>query len=439
MSPEVIGLIGFGFLFFFMYLGMPIGFCMALTGFLGNVCLFGWKGGFSQLGMVPYATVASFTLCIIPLFMFMGNLSFAAGLSENAYSFVYKLLGRFRGGLAMATVGACAIFAACTGNSIASATTMARVAFPEMKKYKYHPALSTGSIASGGTLGMLIPPSAPLILYSILTGASIGRLWLAGILPGLLLVFLFCVTIYVVTRVRPEMGPAGERATIGEVLRETVALWKVVLMVGMVLGGLWGGFFSPSQAGAIGSTIALVILIAKKRRSSIKDIAEALRGTVKSVAMIFMMVIGAMILGDFMTASELPAYLVTIITDYKLSPMMVVFILMCVYVVLGAFTDELAVALITIPILMPALEALKIDTVWFSILLVVNQQMGMILPPVGIIVFILAGMIEDVPMYTIYRGILPFAVAMFVAILLIMLIPQIALWLPNLLMPAKLI
>jgi C4-dicarboxylate transporter DctM subunit len=286
---------------------------------------------------------------------------------------------------------------------------------------------------------MLIPPSAPLILYSILTGASIGRLWLAGILPGLLLVFLFCVTIYVVTRVRPEMGPAGERATIGEVLRETVALWTVVLMVGMVLGGLWGGFFSPSQAGAIGSTIALVILIAKKRRSSIKDIAEALRGTVKSVAMIFMMVIGAMILGDFMTASELPAYLVTIITDYKLSPMMVVFILMCVYVVLGAFTDELAVALITIPILMPALEALKIDTVWFSILLVVNQQMGMILPPVGIIVFILAGMIEDVPMYTIYRGILPFAVAMFVAILLIMLIPQIALWLPNLLMPAKLI
>jgi C4-dicarboxylate transporter DctM subunit len=218
-----------------------------------------------------------------------------------------------------------------------------------------------------------------------------------------------------------------------------VALWKVVIMVGMVLGGLWGGFFSPSQAGAIGSTIALVILIAKKRKSSIKDIAEALRGTVKSVAMIFTMVIGAMILGDFMTASELPAYLVKIITDYQLSPMMVVFVLMCVYVVLGAFTDELAVALITIPILMPALDALKIDTVWFSILLVVNQQMGMILPPVGVIVFILAGMLNEVPMYTIYKGILPFAVAMFIAILMIMLIPQIALWLPNLLMPAKLI
>jgi C4-dicarboxylate transporter, DctM subunit len=183
----------------------------------------------------------------------------------------------------------------------------------------------------------------------------------------------------------------------------------------------------------------LVILIAKKRRSSIKDIAEALRGTVKSVAMIFMMVIGAMILGDFMTASELPAYLVKIITDYQLSPMMVVFALMCAYVVLGAFTDELAVALITIPILMPALEALKIDTVWFSILLVINQQMGMILPPVGIIVFILAGMIPDVPMYTIYKGILPFAVAMFIAIILIMFIPQIALWLPNLLMPSKLL
>ncbi|HEX2966888.1 MAG TPA: TRAP transporter large permease [Syntrophorhabdaceae bacterium] len=439
MSPEMIGLIGFGFLFLLMYLGMPIGFCMALTGFLGNVFLFGWKGGISQLGMVPYATVASFTLSIIPLFMLMGNLSFAAGLSENAYSFVYRLFGHLRGGLAMATVGACAIFAACTGNSIAAATTMAHVAMPEMRKYKYSPVLATGSIAAGGTLGMLIPPSAPLILYSILTGASIGRLWLAGILPGMLLIFLFCITISIVTKVKPEMGPAGERATFHDLLRGAAAMWKVALLVGIVLGGLWGGFFTPSQAGAVGSTIALLILIAKRKRQSIGDIITALRGTVKSVAMIFMMVIGAMILGDFMTASQLPAYLVKIITDYQLSPMLVIIALMGAYIILGAFTDELAIALITIPILMPALEAMNINTVWFSILLVINQQMGMILPPVGILVFILAGMIEDVPMYSIYRGILPFALAMLVAIVLIMLIPQIALLLPNLLMPSKLI
>jgi C4-dicarboxylate transporter, DctM subunit len=434
MSPEVVGLIGFGFLLFLMYLGMPISFCMAVTGFLGNVCLFGWKGGSSQLGMVPYATVATFTLCIIPLFTLMGNLAFRAGLSGSAYSFMYKVLGRLRGGLAMSTVGACAIFAACTGNSIASATTMAQVAMPEMRKYNYHPALSTGSIAAGGTLGMLIPPSAPLILYSILTGASIGRLWLAGIVPGILLVFLFCLTILIVTKIRPEMGPVGERAGIGAILREAATLWKVVFLVFTVLGGLWGGFFSPSQAGAVGSLITIVILIAQKRGTCFGEILEASRATVKTAGGIFMIVIGAMIFGDFMTASELPAYLVAIITDYHLSPMMVVFTLMCVYVVLGAFTDELAVALITIPMLMPALETLHIDIVWFSILLVINQQMGMILPPVGMIVFVLAGMIKDVPMYTIYKGILPFAGAMFVAILLIMMFPGIAMWLPKLLM-----
>jgi C4-dicarboxylate transporter, DctM subunit len=434
MSPEWVGIIGFGVLLLLMYLGMPIGFCMAATGFLGNVVLFGWKGGSSQLGMVPYATVATFTLCIIPLFTLMGNLSFRAGLSGSAYSFMYKVFGRLPGGLAMSTVGACAIFAACTGNSIASATTMTQVAMPEMRKYNYHPALSTGSIAAGGTLGMLIPPSAPLILYSILTGASIGRLWLAGIVPGILLVLLFCLTIFIIVKTRPEMGPIGEKADIRAILREAIRLWKVVLLVVTVLGGLWGGLFSPSQAGAVGSLITVGILVVQKKGACIGDIMDALRATVKTAGGIFMIVIGAMIFGDFMTASELPAYIVAIITDFHLSPMMVVFTLMCVYVVLGAFTDELAVALITIPMLMPALETLKIDVVWFSILLVINQQMGMILPPVGMIVFVLSGLIKDVPMYTIYKGILPFSAAMFAAIILIMFFPQIAMWLPRLLM-----
>jgi C4-dicarboxylate transporter, DctM subunit len=434
MSPELTGLLGFGVLMLLMYLGMPIGFCMALTGFLGNALLFSWSGALIQLGMVPYATIGTFTLCIIPLFSLMGNIAFASGLSSSAYYFMYRVLGRLRGGLAMATVAACALFAACTGSSVATAVTMTQVALPEMKKYHYKEALSTGSICAGGSLGMLIPPSAPLIIYSILTGASIGRLWLAGIVPGMMLLGFFVLAIAVQTKINPELGPAGERASFITVLKEGIRLWKVVLLVVAVLGGLWGGVFSPSQAGAVGSLIALFILIGAKRKDAVKDLASALMSTCKSAGMIFSIVIGAMIFGDFMTASKLPEQLVTLITRYDLKPLTVVFILMCVYVVLGAFTDELAVMLLTVPILMPVLKHLGIDPVWFGILFIINQQMGMILPPVGMLVFVLSGMLPDVPMYTIYRGIVPFAIVMFIAIIIVMLIPQVATWLPGLLM-----
>jgi C4-dicarboxylate transporter DctM subunit len=431
MSPEMVGLIGFLLMFVFLYMGMPIGFCMGVTGFLGQLVLFGWQGSVTQLAMVPYASVASFTFCVVPLFMLMGELAWLSGLTTGAYNFAYKVLGRLPGGLAMSTIGASAIFAACTGSSIASAATFTKVSLPSMKEKGYDPGLATGSIAAGGTLGILIPPSSPMIVYSILTGASIGKLFIAGIVPGVLLTLLFMLTIYIIVKIKPSMGPAGEKANLLEVLREFKSLWPAIVLVGTVLVGLWGGIFSASEAGAAGAIISLFIIIGRKWRSSPGLIVEGLRSTAKSTAMIFMIIIGAMIFGDFMTVSNLPALLVNFIQDYNLSAFAVVFVLMIIYVILGALMDELAIMLITIPVIMPALIHLNVDPIWFGILFIINQQMGLILPPVGMIVFVMAGMIPDVPMYTIYKGIMPFAVAMFVCIALVMFFPQIAMWLPT--------
>jgi C4-dicarboxylate transporter DctM subunit len=432
MSPELVGFIGFLLMFVFLYMGMPIGFCMAFTGFLGNVVLFGWQGSLLQLGTVPYATVTNFTLCILPLFLLMGELAWSSGLTEGCYSFTYKVLGKLRGGLAMSTIGAAAIFAACTGSSIASAATFTKVSLPEMRKKNYDVGLATGSIAAGGTLGILIPPSSPMIIYSILTGASIGKLFIAGVIPGVLLTFLFMLTIYIITKVKPEMGPAGERATLREIFLEGKSLWPAAVLIGVVLFGLWLGFFSPSEAGGIGAFIAFLILLGRKWRSSPKLLVDGLLSTVRGTAMIFIIIIGAMIFGDFMTTSEMPALLVQFIKDYNLPPLVVIFILMLIYIILGALMDELAVMLITIPVIMPALTHLGINPVWFGILFIINQQMGLILPPVGMNVFVISGMVPDIPMYTIYKGIMPFAAAMFVCILLVMFFPQLALWLPGL-------
>jgi C4-dicarboxylate transporter, DctM subunit len=242
---------------------------------------------------------------------------------------------------------------------------------------------------------------------------------------------LFIFTIYLIVKMKPSMGPPGEKANLLEIFRESKSLWPAVILIGTVLVGLWGGLFSASEAGAVGALISLLIIIGRKGRSSPRLIYDGLLSTAKSTAMIFMIVIGAMIFGDFMTVSNLPALLVNFIRDYNLSAFTVVFVLMCIYVVLGALMDELAIMLITIPVIMPALGHLNVDPIWFGILFIINQQMGLILPPVGMIVFVMAGMIPDVPMYTIYKGIMPFALAMFVCILILMFFPQVALWLPT--------
>lgn len=430
MDAITIGIIGFIVMFVLMFMGTPIGIGMAVVGFGGMALIGGVSLALNQLGTVPYANVASFTLAVLPMFILMGEWAHNSGLTEGAFTAAHKALGRLPGGLAMSTIGTCAIFAACTGSSLAGAATMAKVAYPSMRKVNYDPGLSLGAIAAGGTLGILIPPSNPMILYAILTGTSVGKLFLGGFIPGLLLTTMFMLTIYIICKVRPEMGAAGEKASIREVFAASKGLWPGIFLAAVVLVGMWGGVFSPSEAGAIGAFIALLIILLRKG-FAIPEIIDGLKGTLQTVTMIFLIVIGAMIFGDFLTLSGLPEVLTGKLQGLSLSPNALLALLMLVYIILGAIMDELAMVLITLPVVFPIVSAAGIDPVLFGILLTIVTQIGLIAPPVGMVVFMLSGIVKEVPLYTIYKGALPFFATMVILIGLVIVFPEIALWLPQ--------
>lgn len=430
MDAITIGIIGFIVMFVLMFMGTPIGIGMAVVGFGGMALIGGVSLALNQLGTVPYANVASFTLAVLPMFILMGEWAHNSGLTEGAFTAAHKALGRLPGGLAMSTIGTCAIFAACTGSSLAGAATMAKVAYPSMRKVNYDPGLSLGAIAAGGTLGILIPPSNPIILYAILTGTSVGKLFLGGFIPGLLLTAMFMLTIYIICKVRPEMGAAGEKASIREVLAASKSLWPGIFLAAVVLVGMWGGVFSPSEAGAIGAFISLLIILLRKG-FAIPEIIDGLKGTLQTVTMIFLIVIGAMIFGDFLTLSGLPQVLTDKLQGLSLSPNALLALLMLIYIFLGAIMDELAMVLITLPVVFPVVTAAGIDPVLFGILLTIVTQIGLIAPPVGMVVFMLSGIVKEVPLYTIYKGALPFFATMVVLIGLVIAFPEIALWLPQ--------
>ncbi|MGD9393756.1 MAG: TRAP transporter large permease [Dehalococcoidia bacterium] len=431
MSSFEIGLIGFIVLFVILFTGMPIGFCMALIGFAGLVSLVGWSGALLELGLIPFTNVASLTLSILPLFVLMGEWSYESGLADGAYRAIHKALGHLPGGLAMSTVGTCAVFAACTGSSIAGAATMTKVALPSMLKYKYSPDLATGVIAAGGTLGILIPPSAVMIVYGIFTDSSIGKLFIGGVLPGIILASLFMLVIYFWVKINPMKAPVAKRSSLKEVLIASKGLWPGLLLAFLIVFGLWGGVFSPSEAGGIGAGIALLIILIRKG-FAFRSIATGLRSTIKTTAMIFTIVIGAMIFNQFMTISGLPAKMVIFLQGLSLSPILVIIILMFIYIILGCVMDSMAMMLLTLPIVFPIISALGIDPILFGILLTINIEMALITPPIGMVVFVISGIVkEDISLYTIFRGIWPFLIAIAVCMGLIISIPNIALWLPN--------
>jgi len=431
MSPEIVGIIGLLILFVLLFAGMPIGLGMALMGFVGFAYLWGLDGSLFQLGVVSYTSVAAQAMSVVPLFIVMGHFAFASGVTENAYDAAYMALGRLPGGLAMSTIGASAGFAACTGSSLASAATMTKIALPEMLRYKYDPKLATGSIAAGGTLGILIPPSVPMIIYAIITETSIGRLFVAGIFPGILLTILFMVVIYIMAKAMPLMGgPPATKASWRTIPAIAVRIWPAALLAAIVMGGIWGGVFSPTEAGGMGAFAALVIAVARRKLTK-QNFIEALKDTTKTTAMIFVIIIGAMIFGAFITISGLPAALVTLLGGIELPPIAVLVIILIVYVFLGCIMDTLALTLITLPIIFPLILSLGFDPIWFGILFIINIEMALITPPIGINVFIISGMAKDIPMYTIFRGVLPFLVAMAVCTALVIAFPQIALFLPG--------
>lgn len=432
MSPLLIGIIGIVILMMLLLSGLPIGVSMGLVGVSGLWYMLGPDVGLSILKTAPYDAIAKYGFAVVPLFILMGSFCFQAGVSKNLYFAVNTWIGHFRGGLAMATVGACAGFAAVSGSSLATAATMGTVALPEMKKYKYDMALSTGAISAGGTLGILIPPSVVLVIYGILTETSIAELFLAGFIPGLLEAVFYMITIAIVCRINPHAGPAGSRSSVKEKISSLKETWPILLLFTIVIGGIYSGIFSPSEAAGVGAFAALVIAICQGKMNR-KAFVASLDDTVKSTGMIFTIMIGAVILGYFMTATRLPFDLASIVSGWEVNKYVVFGAILLVYIILGCIMIPMAMVILTIPIVFPLVQSLGFDGIWFGIITVRIFEIAQITPPVGMNVFIMKGVAPEVPLTTIFRGIVPFFIADLLHLTLLIAFPQIVLWLPSLL------
>ncbi|MCG8643003.1 MAG: TRAP transporter large permease [Desulfobacterales bacterium] len=432
MSPLLIGLIGIAILMALLLSGFPIGVSMGIVGVGGLWYMLGPDVGLSILKTAPYDAVAKYGFAVVPLFILMGSFCFQAGVSKNLYHAVNAWIGHLRGGLAMATVGACAGFAAVSGSSLATAATMGTVALPEMKKYKYDAALSTGSISAGGTLGILIPPSVVLVIYGILTETSIAKLFLAGFIPGILEAVFYMITISIICRLNPKAGPAGKRSSVKEKIGSIKETWPIIFLFTVVIGGIYGGIFSPSEAAGIGAFAALVIAMVQ-RKMNMKNFVLALDDTVKATGMIFTIMIGAVILGYFMTATRLPFDLANIVSEWEVNKYVILGAILLVYVILGCIMIPMAMVILTIPIVFPLVQSLGFDPIWFGIITVRIFEIAQITPPVGMNVFIMKGVAPDVPLTTIFKGIVPFFIADILHLTLLIVFPQLTLWLPSLL------
>ena len=430
MSNTTIGLIGVAGLFLLFILRMPVGLSMLITGLLGTIAIRGWQHALPSLSSETFAIASFYQLSVIPMFVLMGNIAGASGMGRDLYNAAYAWVGHIRGGLASATIIACACFASLCGSSAASAVTMGRVALPEMRRYKYDDALATGTVASGGTLGFTFPPSAGLVIYGILTEQAIGRLFLAGVLPGLILTLLFIATIFIVTTIRREAGPPGPRASMAERIATLGRASSIVLVVFVTIGGIYLGLFTPIEASGFGASFTLLVALVR-RKLSIPVMKAIVLQTMRTTATVFLILMGAYVFIPFMTLSELPEIVVRFLLSFDLGTTGILIIIILTYLALGTFMEDFSMLILTLPVVLPVLKALGVDLVWFGVVAVLIIQMGLLSPPVGINVFIVKGIVPDVPMYTIFRRIWPFWYAMGLMIALLLIFPQLALFLPN--------
>lgn len=430
MTPFAVGFIGIACLFALLILRTPVAFAMMIVGFFGYWVLEGLRSAGGVLLTESYSTVSNYNLIVVPMFVLLGNISSAAGFSRGLYDAAFAWVGRFRGGLASASVLGCAVFAAVSGSSVATAVTLGKVALPEMKRLGYSASLSTGSIAAGGTLGFLIPPSTGFVLYAILTEESIGRLFMAGILPGLLLTVLFIGAIWLVSVLDPKAGPRGEPVPLSERFRILGQAAPLLLVILLSIGGIYVGIFTPVEASGIGA--ALVILLALvRRRLSFEDFKEAVLSTLSTSAMLYAVVIGANVLNPFFAVTRIPVTLGEGLGAMGIGAYGTLLVIILAYIVLGMFMDGLSMLVITVPIVFPVITSLGFDPIWFGVVSVIVIEMGMITPPVGLNVFVVRGVAGDVPLTTVFRGVMPFLLAMIIGLLLIIAVPGIALLLPN--------
>ncbi|HXV79639.1 MAG TPA: TRAP transporter large permease [Candidatus Binatia bacterium] len=433
MSPTTIGLIGFAALFVLLALRMPIGIAMTLTGIVGIAHLNNLDAALGILGSFFYSYSSVYTLSVIPLFVLMGNFAAVSGMGTDLYRAAYAWVGHRRGGLASATIIACAGFAALSGSSVASAVTMGKVSLPEMRRYNYDARLATGAVAAGGTLGILIPPSTVLIVYGLLTEQSIGRLFLAGFLPGILLALLFVATVAVVGFLQPHFGPPGEVRNLSVKIAELGRAGPLLGIVVIVIGGIYLGVFAITEAAGIGCFLTMLYAI-WRRALSFKSLATGLLETVRTTAMVFLILIGAHFFAPFLAMTRIPADLTGMLVQLAIPPVMVLVLILGAYIALGMFLEGFAMMVLTLPVVFPIVSTLGYDPIWFGIIMVIVLEMGLISPPVGINVFVVKGVAEDVPMGKIFAGILPFWLAMAVCVALLIAFPSIALVVPNTMM-----
>lgn len=432
MSPPATGAVGIAMLLVLLALGMPVGAVMAILGFVGTIYLIGLGGALGVVGMVPYDDMWSYTLSCVPMFVLMGAIIFHSGIARLLYTAAHKWLGHLPGGLGMATVVACGLFAAVSGSSLASAATMGNVALPEMDRYNYKKSFSTGIIAAGGTIGILIPPSIIFIIYAVLTEQSIGKLFIAGIIPGILEIILYMAVIAIIIKFRPHYAAtAAKRAPFREMIGAAPGIWPVLVLFLMVLGGLYFGFFTPTEAGAIGAIGALTISVSA-RWFSRKKMLSALSDTVRTTGMIFFIVVGAMVYSYFLAITQLPFAMAEWAAASPLPPHGVLAIILVLYLILGCFLDALAMLLLTIPIFAPILFGLGFDPIWVGVIIVRIMEIALITPPLGMNVYVLKGVAKDVPMEQIFLGVMPFVIGDLVLLAILVAFPQISLFLPSL-------
>jgi len=413
-----------------LVLRVPVAFAMFLVGFLGIWALNGWNGAMGLLSSETFTLASSSELVVVPLFILMGNIASTTGMSRQLYNAAYAVIGHIRGGLASATLLGCGGFAALSGSSVASALTMGKVSLSEMDRYGYDPRLSTGVVAAGGTLGILIPPSTGFVIFAILTEQSIGRLFLAGVFPGLLLLAIFVITVSIICWFRPEAGPPGLRRSLSEKLTAVTGALPILLVIASTIGGIYGGLFSPVEAAGVGAAFVIIYGIVT-RSLSLSAFWQAARASVVTTATVMLILIAAHMVNPFLALSHVPTYVGEALIALDIPVLGTLVLMLLVYLVLGCFLEGFAMLVLTLPIFFPVVLQMGIDPIWFGVLVVLTLEMGLISPPVGINVFIVKSVAPKVALADIFRGVLPFWLAMLVTLGILIAFPQISLLLPN--------
>jgi len=431
MSPLALGICGVAALLVLFVFGMPIPWAMAVVGVVGCAMIAGPMPALRILANDFVSTLNNETLAVIAMFIVMGTLAFHSGVSSRLFSTTHKLVGHMRGGLAMATVLACAGFAAMCGSTTATAASIGKISLAEMRKYNYNAVLATGCVASAGTLGIMIPPSTIFIVYGLLTSESIGRLFVAGIMPGLLITLVFITVVYITCKIHPDYGPSGPSYSLKEKLLSLGGFADVVILFTLLIGGLLVGWFGPNAAGGIGCSV-LIIIGLLRRQLNWMGLKQAIKEGLISSTMVLCIIAGATVFGKFITLTMLPQMLVTVLNEYSISPIVVMVFILIGYFIGGCFMDSLPLIVLTVPLIFPTVRSLGFDPIWFGVMIVMVVEMGVITPPVGVNVFVIKGICMDVPMWDIFRGIMPFLIGLVLVTVIILYFPIIATWLPGL-------